>query len=339
MTVALLDRQWVHKRIDANVFIGEPARTGPDDFSTESFFRSDHEFYNDSLSGLSASGYLIEAARQANLAISHRHFEVPLSAGFLVTSMEWRFSDDAPFLVSDLSSFNMLTHVTHVTQRKGAICKLQTQTRFVQGEREFMTGEAAFLISSRSLTSEGGSAGPVLRRSEHPAAAPSDAQVREPRNVLIGQPDDADRKAGRIPMLIDPKHEFFFEHENSHVPGMMLLEGGKQAAVYAANGAFPVLAGMYGDLQAGEMRFGRFADLERTVWMNCRFAALEETRAGYRAAVEISFEQAEREIGRIGGVVSFIDRREVLETSALLGRANELPTGVRAVGSNARTPL
>ena len=117
-------------------------------------------------------------------------------------------------------------------------------------------------------------------------------------------------------MLVDPRHEFFFEHDNGHVPGMMLLEAGKQAAVYAASSAFPVVTGMYGDFEAGQMRFGRFADLSRTVWMSCRFASLEETRAGYRAAVEIAFEQGEREIGRIGGVVSFLDRREVVEASA-----------------------
>jgi len=338
MTVALLDRQWVHKRIDANVFIGEPVRTGTDDFATESFFRNDHEFYNDCLSGLSASGYLIEVARQVNLAISHRHFAVPLSAGFLVTAIDWRFSDDAPFVVSDLSNFTLLTHVAHVTQRKGVVGKLETRTRFVQGDREFLTGGAAFLISSRNLTSEGDSAKREIHGSGRAAATPGDAQVREPRNVLIEVPEDADRKGGRIPMLIDPQHGFFFEHENGHVPGMMLLEAGKQAAVYAANSAFPVVAGMYGDFQAGEMRFGRFADLERTVWMNCRFAALEETRAGYCAAVEISFEQAEREIGRIGGIMSFLDRREVLEASALLQRSNE-PLSVRAAGSHARTPL
>ncbi|HET7538528.1 MAG TPA: AfsA-related hotdog domain-containing protein [Polyangiaceae bacterium] len=339
MTVALLDRQWVHKRIDANVFVGEPVRAGTDDFATESFFPINHEFYNDCLSGLSASGYLIEVARQVNLAISHRYFEVPLSAGFLVTSIDWRFNDDAPYVVSDLSSFTLLTHVAHVTQRKGAVCKLETRSRFVQGEREFLSGGAAFLISSRSLTSEGDSAHLELQRSGRAAATADDAQVRDPRNVLIEVPEDADRKIGRIPMLVDPNHDFFFEHENGHVPGMMLLEAGKQAAVYAANSAFPVVAGMYGDLAAGEIRFGRFADLGRTVWMKCRFSALEETRAGYRAAVEISFEQAEREIGRIGGVVSFLDRREVLESSALLRRPNEAPPSARAAGSNARTPL
>ena len=65
MSVALLERDWVHKRIDANVFIGEPARIGPEDFTTESFFPTNHQFYNDCVSGLSASGYLIEVARHA----------------------------------------------------------------------------------------------------------------------------------------------------------------------------------------------------------------------------------------------------------------------------------
>jgi hypothetical protein len=329
----------VHKRIDANVFIGEPARIGNDDFSTESFFPTRHEFYNDCPSGLSASGYLIEVARQVNLAISHRFYDVPLSAGFLVTSIDWRFTDDAPFVVSDLSTFTMLTHVEHVTLRKGVVCKVETRTRFLQNEREFLAGGAAFLVSSRSLTTETACSNLELPASGRAAATPSEAQVGNARNVLIETPDEVDRKAGRIPMLVDPKHAFFFEHENGHVPGMMLLEAGKQAAVYAANAAFPVVAGMYGDLEAGEIRFGRFAALERTVWMTCRFAALEETRTGYHAAVEILFEQGEREIGRVGGVVSFIDRREVLESSAILRGSNQAQLSARAAGSNSRNPL
>ena len=339
MTVALLDREWVHKRVDANVFIGEPVRTSADDFSTESFFPTNHQFYNDCLSGLSASGYLIEVARQVNLAISHRFYDVPLSAGFLVTSIDWTFTDDGPFVVDDCSNFMLLTHVAHVTQRKGVVCKVETRTRFVQGEREFLTGGAAFLISSRNLASDGASPNLEVRPSGRPAALPSAAQVSDPRNVLVELPDESELKAGRIPMLVDPRHAFFFEHENGHVPGMMLLEAGKQAAIYAATGAFPVVAGMYGDLVAGEIRFGRFADLERTVWMKCRFAALEETRAGYRASVEISFEQGEREIGRIGGAVSFLDRREVVEASAVLRRMNDAPTSARAAGSHSRKPL
>jgi len=339
MSVALLDRDWVHKRIDANVFIGEPARIGPHDFSTESFFPTHHEFYNDCLSGLSASGYLIEVARQVNLAISHRFYDVPLSAGFLVTSIDWQFADDAPFVVTDLSTFITLTHVEHVTLRKGVVCKVETRTRFLQGEREFLAGGAAFLVSSRSLTPPSATSHLELRASGRAAVTPGEAQVASQRNVLIEAPDDAERKAGNIPMLVDPSQAFFFEHENGHVPGMMLLEAGKQAAVYAANSAFPVVSGMYGDLEAGQMRFGRFADLGRTVWMKCRFAALEETRTGYRAAVEISFEQGEREIGRIGGVVSFIDRREALEISAILRHSSEAPPSVRAAGSNSRKPL
>jgi len=339
MSVALLDRDWVHKRIDANVFIGEPARIGPDDFSTHSFFPTNHEFYNDCLSGLSASGYLIEVARQVNLAISHLCYEVPLNAGFLVTAIDWQFADDAPFVVTDLSAFTLLTHVEHITLRKGVICKVETRTRFLRGEREFLTGGAAFLISSRSLTTGSDGGHSELHASGRPRAAPSDAQVNEPRNVLIEVPSDSERKAGRIPMLVDPRHEFFFEHDNGHVPGMMLLEAGKQAAVYAASSAFPIVTGMYGDFEAGQMRFGRFADLSRTVWMNCRFASLAETRAGYQAAVEIAFEQGEREIGRIAGVLSFLDRREVVQASAILRHSSEAPLSVRAAGSHSRKPL
>src|SRR6188472_3068079 len=100
MSVTLLARKWVLKRFDENVFIGEPAATGDGVFSVISEFPTYHDLYNDSLSGLSASGYLIEVARQANLAICHRFFGVPLASTFLVTSIDWQFDRPEPWVVT-----------------------------------------------------------------------------------------------------------------------------------------------------------------------------------------------------------------------------------------------
>jgi hypothetical protein len=337
MTVTLLERDWVHKRYAENVFIGGPERMADDEFATPALFPVDHPFYNDCVSGLSASGYLIEVARQVNLAISHRFFEVPLSAGFLVTAIDWSFNDDAPFVVADLADFSVLTHVERVVRRKGVVCKLETRTRFVQGEHEFLAGGAAFLISTRNLT-EGGMESAELCRPARPGVAPGYAQVHGPASVLLEAPDATRSPGGRLAMRVDTEHPYFFEHPNSHVPGMMLLEAAKQAAVYAAFEAFPVLSGMYGDLHSGEIRFGRFAEPGQTIWMGSTLAALEETRFGYSAAVEVCFEQGEREIGRVGGSLSFIDRREVDRSSAIL-RGRALPASARAASAGARGQL
>lgn len=324
MSVTLLARKWVHKRIDENVFIGEPTSAGSAVFAVVSSFPVHHELYSDSLAGLSASGYLIEVARQANLALCHRFLDVPLESTFLVTSIDWEFAQAEPFVVTTLEPYSVVTTVSEVLRRKGAVCKVVTQSEFRTAGARFLSGGATFLISSRapSLPPDLGTSRAPAHR---PVLSPSDAQVRSATNVLIGRAHGT-----RVPLLVDPKHPYFFEHPNVHIPGMMLLEGGKQAAVYAALRAFPVLKGMYGDLQTGQIRFGRFADIHETVWVTARFVALEETGRGFRLPVEIVFEQREREIGRIGGALSFLDAEEAVQASAILRHRIE-ESGARAL--------
>lgn len=312
MPVARIAREWVHKRFDANVFIGEPSASDGA-FDVKSFFPIDHEFYSDSLAGLSASGYLIEVARQANLALCHRYFEVPLESAFLVTSIDWRFEQAAPFVVPELTPFDVKTSVSDVGRRRGAVSRVVTRSEFRGSQGVFLTGGATFLISGSAVGAPSTSDAPPPSATPLRPLAPADAQVSSAGAALLGEADGA-----RIPLLVDPEHPYFFEHPNVHVPGMMLLEAGKQAAVYAAQRAFSVLRGTYGDLHSGEIRFGRFADLSAPVWMTCNFVALEETERGYRLPVQIVFEQREREIGRIGGALSFIDAEEAMQASAIL---------------------
>lgn len=63
-----------------------------------------------------------------------------------------------------------------------------------------------------------------------------------PRNVVIGLPgqeartDDGpdDGGASRFLLAADPHHPAFFDHEYDHVPGPLMVEGMRQAAVAAA---------------------------------------------------------------------------------------------------------
>jgi 2-oxo-3-(phosphooxy)propyl 3-oxoalkanoate synthase len=324
MPTTRLARHWVHKQFDANVFIGEPVALGNGEYAVDSAFPVHHEFYNDSLAGLSASGYLIEVARQANLALCHRFLDVPLESAFLVTAIDWQFAEETAFVASELEPFTVTTTVSEVLRRRGAVCKLRTRSLFGSSGRLFLAGNATFLISSRAPGTghaevQGPAAEPPL------PVPPSDAQVRRPSAVLIGR-----ARGDRIPLVVDPTHPYFFEHPNVHVPGMLLLEGGKQAAVYAALRAFSVLKGTYGDLHAGQIRFGRFADLRAPIHLTCHFVALEETRSGFRLPVDIEFAQNEREIGRISGALAFLDAEEAVQTSAILRRRIE-ESGARAV--------
>ena len=311
----MLDRQLVHKRFAENVFVEAHTRRGEREFTSRCVFVTSHGLYNDTPSGLSGAGYLVEAARQAKLAICHDFFDVPLSAGFLITAIDWCFTSAKPFVVETLDPFEVRTEVVEAVARRGVLAKISTRSRIFDGSgHEFLVGEASFLITSRSLTSRGPRVEPTLLCMP---ASPASVQVACPENVFISAPIREAEAPDRHALIANTEHPYFFEHENSHVPGMLLLEAGKQAAVFSGQRKFPIVGDCYGDLCRGEARFGRFAELHRPTSISCVFGRLSETEDGFVAPVDIEFEQAGRELGRIRGAVAFMDQADAVALSAI----------------------
>nr|VFJ98149.1 MAG: A-factor biosynthesis hotdog domain-containing protein [Candidatus Kentron sp. LFY] len=345
-TTPLVDRGLVHKSNPENVFIEEPSRIGAREFRALAHFPVHHGTYNDTPTGLSASGYLIEVARQKVIALSHKFFDIPLDAGFIISVIDWHFSRPTPFVVEHPGPFELFTSVRETAERGDGKMKCATRTRFVGRHGEFLTGESAFLTVSRNMTSRTKRSSDTPTIPVHPLTA-EEVQVRSPHNVLIGlDPEDEDVRVqdlrnvliGLAPaeqreeaeitsffMVVDRNHPYFFEHENTHVPGMMLLEAGKQAAVFSARRRYPALEGSYGDLRRGEIRFSRFADLKRPIRIACSCDSPAPAEEAFRTHVVVSFKQGKREIGRIEGDLSFVDAAEAVGRSALVGEQANLP--------------
>lgn len=324
----MLDRRLVHKRLETNVFVEAHVRRGEREFTSRCLFVTEHGLYNDTPSGLSASGYVVEVARQANIALCHEFFDVPLTAGFLVTAIDWRFTAPRPFVVERLEPFEVRTEIVDAVTRRGVLAKISARSQlFDRSGREFFAGEASFLITSRSLT----------KRAQHAEGAPPPkmptspacVQVFRPENVFISAPLREVEAPDRHALIVDTGHPYFFEHENSHVPGMLLLEAGKQAAVFSGLHRFPIVGDCYGDLYRGEARFGRFAELHRPTTIGCAFGRLSETEAGFTAPVDIEFEQAGRELGYIRGAVAFMHQADAVALSAI--RREQLDAALSAV--------
>jgi len=324
----VLDRELVHKRLPDNVFVESHTRHAEREFSSRCVFATSHDLYNDSVSGLSAAGYVVEAARQANLAICHEFFDVPLSAGFLVTALDWCFTAARPFVVEKLEPFEVRTEIVDAVTRRGALAKITARSRLFDGSGlEFFEGEASFLITSRSLTARGQHTEAVPPAGT--PASPASVQVYSRENVFISVPIRESEAPDRTLLIVDTAHPYFFEHENSHVPGMLLLEAGKQAAVSSGLGRFPIVGDCYADLYRGEARFGRFAELHRPTSISCVFGRLSESESGFVAPVEIEFEQAGRELGRIHGAIAFMDQADAVTLSAI--RRQQLDTALASV--------
>lgn len=70
-------------------------------------------------------------------------------------------------------------------------------------------------------------------------------------------------------LFLDPSHDFFFEHPLDHVPGLMLIEAGRQLGTTVAHLAYDVpLEDTVFILNGMQVDFSTFAELDVPVFVN-----------------------------------------------------------------------
>lgn len=104
-------------------------------------------------------------------------------------------------------------------------------------------------------------------------------------------------------LFIDPTHGFFFEHPLDHVPGLMLVEAGRQLGTAVAHVAYDVPIGDTVFILNGmEVDFTSFAELDEPVFVN---SEVSEKKFKRGALTEMfyhgNFIQNEKPIGFMSG--------------------------------------
>jgi hypothetical protein len=114
------------------------------------------------------------------------------------------------------------------------------------------------------------------------------------RNVVVG---DVSRAEGELQcaLLADPAHPSFFDHPLDHVPGMLMLETARQAALlHVGESGWPPQEAL---LDACEARFSQYAALAPPA--RCRVEARPAPADPALQALRVHFSQAGSEIGYV----------------------------------------
>ena len=104
-------------------------------------------------------------------------------------------------------------------------------------------------------------------------------------------------------LYIDKSHSFFFEHPLDHVPGLMLIEAGRQLGITVAHLAYGVpLVDTVFILNGMEVDFSAFAELDRPIFVN---SSVKEKKFKRGTLTEMYyygyFLQNEKHIGEMSG--------------------------------------
>lgn len=262
-------RQLVHRAALGEVFLTDTVGLGDREFLCGAQLPRQHAYFSDSLCEppLFDAVLLMESVRQAAFVGAHRLFGVPAGHKFILPRIGLRIErPDALRRGGVPAELNILAAVTDVKHANGECTGLDYEMQLGVSGEIVATAETGMRIRSldayRRLREE--------NRAGRELAVEQAARPLPVRPVRVGRSDDknvvlgdAAVGAGRASatVLVPLDHPSMFDHPQDHVPGMVLVEAGRQLALLAASeccGLSP--AKTY--LAQWSAKFIRFGELE-----------------------------------------------------------------------------
>ncbi|MFF2777567.1 ScbA/BarX family gamma-butyrolactone biosynthesis protein [Streptomyces sp. NPDC058052] len=251
--------EFVHRADPADILPTGWTRSAENRFSVTARWPAAHPFFVPRTGDRHDPLLVAETMRQATMLVCHAEFGVPETDQFVM----WDLSYDA--VAEELTRDERPAEIT-----VDLLCTdIRTRGR---GLREMRTS-LVLSRNGRRLASGGGgincTSAPAYRRMRGARLAalgapvpllpalPPHAVGRDREQDVVLAPGDA---PGRWRLRVDTTHTTLFRRANDHVPGMLLLEAARQAAVAATgdDGLLPV---------GIDARFHRYAELDEPCWI------------------------------------------------------------------------
>ncbi|CAL9665698.1 ScbA/BarX family gamma-butyrolactone biosynthesis protein [Streptomyces sp. enrichment culture] len=273
-------RELVHRASVAEVLLTDVLRVDATRFVAAACWSRSHPTFPVDGHAVHHPLMVVETLRQLGIFIPLRYLGVPVDTRMLITDVFFTTEPGAqPQASHGATQVTCRVRVTGLrTGSDGATAGLRLHAEFLAGGVVFARagGGARFLSPERYAALRG----PLVGTCQPPASAgllrPDPARLGVPhaRDVVIGCADDPGRAGGpggdgrrrRDPRDVlvdaaDPWHPFFFDHATDHVPGMVLLEAARQAAVLASDGVLSRPTGV----RLTALRFTEFSPPARIV--------------------------------------------------------------------------
>ncbi|MFC3961467.1 AfsA-related hotdog domain-containing protein [Nocardia jiangsuensis] len=253
-----------HRRCLGEVFVADTAALGGTEFLAAIQIPRAHSLWSDRVAPYHDPLAVIEAIRQAMTVIGHRYLQVPSGSPLSLQRMQADVEDLSALYEQPGTPLEGIVRI-HTDRQSGgsgyftdssftatltvgAATALSVRGGGVafppEAYREFRTHQ------QQGRPPEGEPAAPVE------PAPPGRVGRRDPRNVVIGDLPVDPGDSATMPLIVDQLHPSFFDHPYDHVPGPLMLEGFRQAAlaiagpqaVVALNARFSGFAELHGRL-------------------------------------------------------------------------------------------
>ncbi|MFE2972873.1 ScbA/BarX family gamma-butyrolactone biosynthesis protein [Streptomyces sp. NPDC059340] len=276
-------REYVHRAAVSEVLLtgweaaAEPAGPErPDEFAVSAQWPRSHSFFTQS-GGYQDPMLLIESVRQIGSLLAHAEFGVPFGHQFLMWDMF--FSTSPELLVADAAptEVELRTVCRDIVRRGRVLGGMRYDVTVLREGRALATAGAAFSCTSPAVHRRLRAGRPTTTdRVVPPAIDPAAVGHSDDRHVLLAEPKsrpESELKSELKPepgsvsgtgdrweLRVDTAHPTFFDHPVDHIPGMVLLEAARQAALVSTGMPDALLVGL-------KSNFARYAEFDAPCWI------------------------------------------------------------------------
>ncbi|MEV8020008.1 AfsA-related hotdog domain-containing protein [Streptomyces sp. NPDC086554] len=241
-------RDIAHRRQIGEVFVVDSAQGSPEDFYLAYEVPRAHSLWSDHPGRRYDMLATAEAARQSIFVMLHRHIGVPVGLPFTLQRVALRVTDPEAYAHDGTTALQGHVHyrVASREDRGSDVVSMTLEGTIFIGGRRAMTLDADLAF----MTQEDYDVFRSFQRAQKPVAtavltdasalAPAVVGRENPKNVVIAETGETGGDSTDAPdttrylLAIDRTHPAFFDHEYDHVPGPLMVEGLRQAAVAAA---------------------------------------------------------------------------------------------------------
>ncbi|MEU5856394.1 ScbA/BarX family gamma-butyrolactone biosynthesis protein [Nocardiopsis dassonvillei] len=238
-----VDRTVVHRESLAEVFVTDTQPLGGDAHAAAAQLPRSHAYYGDHLLRPRRHDpvLLLEACRQVGLAIAHTHYGVPFDHKFVLTTLGITITRPELMTVGTAPcALRMLCSVGDKRVKEGRVVGYDARFRlFVDGTE---VGNAVVGLRFKSpasyealrLRNRSGEPVPSTETFDFTVGGELPAPYLVGRSngdnvVLTGLTGAGDTVSASLRVL--PQHPSLFDHAQDHLPGMVLIEAGRQLAL------------------------------------------------------------------------------------------------------------
>lgn len=226
-------RHYVHKRTVSEVLLTHwrPLRDGS--FLVAAQWPRGHGLYGPANGVWHDPMLIVETVRQAGLLLSHTEFGVPIGHQFIMKEVSYTVDPDGLVIEDHPAELCFRFARDEIRRRYGTAAGMRLTAELFRDSLRIGSADVAFRCISPAVYARLR----PLRRVEDtllaPPVVPSLVGRDSTRDVAIA----AGPRQGVWTLRADPEHPVLFDHSVDHVPGMVIMEGLRQAALHALHPA------------------------------------------------------------------------------------------------------